>query len=301
MIKKLIQVIAFLFPSPINIWLHRLAGAKIGKHTSIHPGVLILAKKMEIGSSTKIRFGTFIKARSLKVGSKTLLGYFLLVKGVSDFTVGDACVIGPRTMINCDCPVTLEYYSGVGPGCILFAHGSFLPVSEGYRTTFGPITIKSKAWVTMHCTVGPGVTVGEGTNVMPGTTLIESVGANRLVSGDPAKLINIPLFKNFQKAKNLDMLAEEIIHEYRNWSNEFNDTNWQNVNGALHVNHKKRSFSVSTNGDADVVLLTEKGAKRDGMYFNLVDLKTDHARHPVKLEFESYMRLYYGLTFLEDA
>jgi len=299
-VRTILQILAFFFPHPVNVWLHRLASAKIGRHALIHPGVLILARSVEIGPSARIRFGTMISARSFSAGEKTLIGYFVQAKGMSDLKIGPACVIGPQTMINCDCPVTLNYYSGVGPRCTLFTHGSFLPTTEGYRTTFGSIELKEKAWVTMGSTVGPGVTVGAGTTVMPGTVLLESVGPKRLVSGNPVKLMNIPFFPS-SKNKTLEELAAAIQEQYCIWATTFDGSGAVFSNGALTITHWGRRITVSLGENADVALLTRPGETRKGMYFNLADLRTDERRHAAKSKFEGFMRLYYGLTFLSAS
>ena len=295
--RTLLQTLAFFFPVPFNRWLHRLAGAKIGKHAVIHPCVLILARQVEIGSSAKIRFGTMVNVRAFKLGEKSLVGYFVHTKGMSDLIVGSACVIGPQTLINCDCPVILGYYSAIGPRSTLFTHGSFLPVTEGYRAIFGPIELKEKAWVTMNCTIGPGVTVGEGTNVMPGTVLLRSVKPHRLVAGNPAKLVNIQLFRSSQGAK-LEDLVVEILERYCAWERDIHGAKVTMIGGILHVKHRGRTLTISVNGESDILLLMRPGEQRDGMFFNLADLTTDEGSHATKQRFEGFMRLHYGLTFL---
>lgn len=296
MIKKLLHVAAFFFPSPVNVWIHRLAGAKIGRHVSIHPAVLILARKVEIGGGAVIKFGTMINVRTFKLGRKSSIGFFTLAKGESDLIIGDACIIGPRSMINCCRPVIMEYYSGVGPGCYLYTHGSGMPVTEGYRVKFGPIHIKEKAWVNMRCTIGAGVTVGKGSIVMPGTILVESVEPGRMVVGNPAKLNDLPLFLIPQKYIHLDKLAQDILKGFCEWSNEYEDTSYEWANGVLKTACNGKSLSISLDG-GDIAVLTTKGQTRSGMYFNLADLSADEERHPVKQRFEAFMRLYYGLIF----
>jgi acetyltransferase-like isoleucine patch superfamily enzyme len=300
MIRTLLQVIAFFFPMPVNIWLHRLAGASIGRHVVIHPGVMILARKVVIGPSVKIRLGTLINVRSFAIGEKSLMGYFVHAKGMSDLHAGPACVIGPQTMINCDCPVSLGYYCGVGPRVTMFTHGSFLPVTEGYRTTFGGITMKDKSWVTMNSTVGPGVTIGEGTNILPGTILLESVGQRRLVSGNPVKLLNIPQVHH-PGQRDLRELGYTILNHYSEWCGDTERKQWVMNGGTLQTLHRKRIFTIAVDGEGDIALYSDRGKKRDGMYFNLADLITDGRRHRIKTRFEAFMRLYYGLTFLEST
>lgn len=298
MFLRILQIIAFFFPSPINVWLHRLAGAKIDRHVSIYPGVLILAKNIEIGREAQIKLGTMIHARTFTLGKKSHIGFFTLVKGESDLLVGDACIIGPKCMINCSRPVVLDYYSGVGPGSYLYTHGSGMPVTEGYRATFAPIHIKEKVWVNMHSTIGPGVTIGERSIIMPGTILMESVEAKRLVAGNPARLTNLPILPASIHDNSIREIAGKILNEFCNWSNEYEKTSWLYMDPSLRITHKKRNVSVTIDGPGDIVLLTRKGDRNGGMYFNLSDLSTDESRDPMKLKFEAFMRLYFGLIFL---
>lgn len=301
LISRILQILAFFFPAPVNVWLHRLAGARIDRFVSIHPGVLILANRIEIGREARIRFGTMINVRTFKLGRKSFIGFFTFVKGESDLLIGDACIIGPRTMINCSRQVVLDYYSGVGPGSYLYTHGSGKPVTEGYRATFAPIHVGEKAWINMGVIVGPGVTVGEGSIILSGTVLLESIASGRMIVGNPARLTNIPVFLMPRKPGFLEDLTGRILEEFRSWSNEYKGTRWTMEDGVLKVDHRFRRLSLSANGFGDIVLLTAPGARRNGMYFNLADLTTDGARHPVKANLEAFMRLYYGLIFLEEA
>jgi acetyltransferase-like isoleucine patch superfamily enzyme len=298
MLIRILQIIAFFFPSPINVWLHRLAGAKIGRHVSIHPAVLIFARNVEIGREALIKFGTMINVRAFKLGEKSRIGFFTLVRGESDLLVGDACIIGPKCMINCSRQVVLDYYSGIGPGSYLYTHGSGMPVTEGYRATFAPIHIKEKVWVNMHSTIGPGVTIGKGSIVLPGTILLESVEPKRMVSGNPARLNNLPVFLAPIHDHSIKEIAAKILIEFCNWSNEFENTSWSFRDSTLRVNHKQRSMTITVDSPGDIVLLTNKGDRNGSMYFNLADLSTDESRDPMKLKLEAFMRLYFGLIFL---
>ncbi len=298
MFACVLQIIAFFFPSPLNVWLHRLAGAKIERHVRIYPGVLILARTIEIGSGAKIKSGTMVNVRTFRLGMKSYIGFFTLVKGESDLLVGDACIIGPKCMINCSRPVVLEYYSGVGPGSYLYTHGSGMPVTEGYRATFAPIHIKEKVWVNMHSTIGPGVTIGEGTVIMPGTILMESVGPKRLVAGNPARLSNLPRISTGLRDNSIREFADQILREFCSWSNEYEKTSCFYQDSTLRINNKKRNIVITIDEPGDIVLLTTKGDRNGSTYFNLADLSTDDSRSAVKLKLEAFMRLHFGLIFL---
>lgn len=295
--RTLLQILAFFFPAPVNVWLHRLAGGKIARHVSLHPGVLILARNVEIKEDAIVKFGTMLKVRTFKLGRKSSIGFFVLAKGESDLLVSDACIIGPKCMINCSKDVILDYYSGVGPGCYLYTHGSGMPVTEGYRVTFAPIHIEEKVWVNMRCTIGAGVTVEKGSIIMPGTVLMESVATRRMVVGDPAKLNNFPVFLR-PKPTSLEKIANEILMEYANWMGTIEGKYCQVADGILTTRHRNKELSISVNGTGEIILCTDSGHSPEGMYFNLADLTTDKGRHPVKSKIEAFMRLRYGLIFL---
>ena len=55
--------------------------------------------------------------------------------------------------------------------------------------TLAPVTIKAGAWLGPRSIVLPGVTVGEGAIVMPGSLVNKDVAPNTRVAGTPARLI----------------------------------------------------------------------------------------------------------------
>lgn len=297
--KASLRVAAFFFPSPLNVFIHRMAGATIGKHVIIHPGVFIMANIIDIKDGARIKFGVMINVRKFMLGRKSSIGFFTLVKGESDIIVNDACIIGPKCMINCSRSVTLGYYSGIGPGSYIYTHGSGMPVTEGYRATFAPINIGNKVWLSMRSIVGPGVDIGNGTNIMPGTVILESIGNKRLVVGDPAKIQNIQIMLKPFNHDSFEKFALDTLREYCNWSNEYKNRNLLYENGMLKIPMRRRDFIVKINdNNCDIALYTNAGVKRDGMFFNIRDLLTDGKCHPEKNKIEEYMRLYYGLIFL---
>ncbi len=298
-LKKIIQILAFFVIPPFNIWLHKLAGAKIGKHVGIHPFVLILANEVKIGDGAKIRLGTILNIRSFHIGKKSTIGYFTLVKGESDFHMGDASLIGIKTSIQCSRAVNLGHYAGVGPNSVLMTHGSFLPASEGYPAKFGPIILESKTWLCMNTIVGPGVTIGKNSIILPGTVVSKDVKPNSLVTGDPACLKSVPIFPIIRRPDDMELFAANILKEFCNWSNEYKGSKCFLAQNALIVNFRKKQYKISVNDDgADIVIYTEAGKNRHKMYFNIADLATDGNQHPLKIRLENFMKLYYGLIFI---
>ncbi|HDY75672.1 MAG TPA: hypothetical protein ENH49_04030 [Candidatus Marinimicrobia bacterium] len=298
MFRKTLQFVAFFLPAPFNIWIHRIYGARIGRRVSLHPGVLLLASQVHLGDDAIIKAGTMINVRNFKLGEKSKIGYFTLVKGSEDLIVGNAGIIGPRCMIDCTRTVTLGYYCGIGPGSYLYTHGSGMPVTEGYRATFGPISLEEKVWISMRCVLGPGVAVGKGSCLMPGTVLLESIPKKRLVSGNPVKLRVVSLCTIKYSEDNIRNLASKTLAEFsqyvigRNWGVENLEE------GSLVINRKKHLFKITIENGGDVEILLSPGVKGDGVYLNFGDLKTCELTNSIKMDFENFLRFNYGLIFI---
>jgi hypothetical protein len=173
-----------------------------------------------------------------------------------------------------------------------------MPVTEGYRATFSPIHIKEKVWVNMRSTIGPGVTIGEKSIVMPGTILLESVGPNRLVAGDPVKLSILPRFPMPGNGSGLREIAKNILVDYSNWLKEYDRFECDLKGSTLLLKNGSRPVSITIDGPGDIALLTGKGEKNGSAYFNLADLSTDPSRFDMKTDFEEFLRMYFGLIFL---
>jgi hypothetical protein len=133
---------------------------------------------------------------------------------------------------------------------------------------------------------------------MPGSVILESIDEKKMVTGDPAKLVKLPILKKNMKDDSYKDLAKKILTEYCDWSNEYNKTEWKFENDVLNFNSSK---SIKINSESHIVILTEPGQVRNGLYFNLPDLTTDSGRDPLKLKLEEFLRLHYGLIFLQPS
>ncbi|MEJ2594745.1 MAG: sulfotransferase [bacterium] len=67
-----------------------------------------------------------------------------------------------------------------------------LPFDEKYNVS--PVIIEKNAWIGMHTTIMPGVTISEGAIIRPGSVITENVTANSTVSKTPGSM-------NFTRSK----------------------------------------------------------------------------------------------------
>lgn len=133
-------------------------------------------------------YGLFMKecGKDFQVGSRVTL------VGLHHISVGDHVYLAPGVVVLASNGVTFEdevmvaYYT-------LITDGNHTPLNASYR--FGPrdespVHIGRGAWVSAHCTVLPGVSIGCGTVVGANSAVTGSLPSGSTAGGVPARLIS---------------------------------------------------------------------------------------------------------------
>lgn len=123
-------------------------------------------KNLVVHSRLNVDYG-----KNIHVGDNFLSNYNLTVLDIAPVNIGDNVWIGPDTDIyTVNHPLT----------------------AKGRREHLGigkPVNIGNDVWIAGHCTICPGVTIGDGAVIAAGATVVRDVPANTLVGGVPAKVI----------------------------------------------------------------------------------------------------------------
>ena len=131
----------------------------------------------------------------VKVGQNVELFQGIKVQGIGELELGDRCFVGHEVlfMLNEGSRIIVEEEAIVGSRSIVMT--GFHPITpEGPRIlsregTCSTVRIGRGCSVSTHCTVLPGVTVGEMSIVAAGATVAKDVTPFTLVGGCPAKWI----------------------------------------------------------------------------------------------------------------
>ena len=190
MFKKLISILAFILPSSISRMLFRLTGHRIGRNTKMTIFSYIYADEIEIGNDVDIRPLVFISVCDLKIGNNAIISYGVNVKGPRGFFTKDNSFIGPHCLINCDEDVRIGFYSGLGPKCTVYTHGSFLPVIEGYPIKFEKVILEDRVWTGMEVMLLPGAYIESNCIINPGV-IIGNVGQILSKLSENSKFVKI--------------------------------------------------------------------------------------------------------------
>jgi len=151
-------LLIFLFNITLNLlpgsWfrglLLRLVGCQIGKGVGIHSWLrLTWPRRLAIGDDSTVNFGCFLDTR----GSIT---------------------IGAHTMIGHKCSIYTATHDIDDP--------KFSSVKK-------PVEIGDYVVIFPHSLVMPGVKIGRGAVIMPGSIVTKDVGEFHVVGGVPARLV----------------------------------------------------------------------------------------------------------------
>lgn len=171
MLRRAVAAICFLLPSGPSRVIYRLAGYSIGRNVKLPWLSYVFAEEISLGDDVDIRPLVFINVRRLELGRCTIVSFGVQIVGENDFATGDNCFIGAHSIVHCDEKVRFGFYSGIGPRCMVYTHGSFLPVTLGYPASFAEVVLEDFVWTAMGVMFLPGAHVESECIVNPGVVV----------------------------------------------------------------------------------------------------------------------------------
>lgn len=199
---------------------------KIGKGTVVEDCILLTSGKLEIGSNVQIKEGVVINAyNGIKIGDDTIIDRRVIIGGLqsqhSYFEVGSRCVILHESYINTTREVIIGNNVGIGGRCMLFTHGTWQNIFQGYPVSFGKILIEDDAWLPWHVMVLPNVIIGRGATLGAGSLVTKNIPPYSLAVGVPAKVIKMEGYPKQQTIEEKDEIAKNTLRDFMGYMNEF--------------------------------------------------------------------------------
>jgi acetyltransferase-like isoleucine patch superfamily enzyme len=289
-VKRIISLIAFFLPSWITRILYRCVGHTIGRNVRLPLFSFIHAQRIELGNDVDIRPFVYVNVAGLRIGSNTIISYGTQIQGGKDFQTGDNCFVGPQTIIHCDENVRFGFYSGVGPRCTIYTHGSFLPVTLGYPAVFAEVVLEDFVWTAMEVLFLPGARVGRNCIINPGVVVLGKVPDGTRLQMSPEAFKHLDQEKLRRLAHRTPAYYHQAIikgflrSRHEDWSEDEGATIYRFAGGTDF-----RSLV-----DANRIELWRNGARIAG--YDLETFHTDHSRDSVHRLFLVYIRRHFGLT-----
>lgn len=236
-------MISSLIPSSMKRSRYKRRGFKIGKNVKFGIGSYIQGKNVEIGDNTKIGMFTIIYADNLKLGKNVDIGAMCYINTPhveignnsilreqvyvggrttpkSKLVIGENVKIFQFTVLNSTDNLIIGNNVGIGGRCLIFTHGSWQSIMDGYPVTFGRVVIKDNVWLPWQVIILPGVTIGEGSTIGAGSLITKDIPDYSLALGTPAKVVKqYPDYPPKLTQKEKKDLLHNIIKEFANYLN----------------------------------------------------------------------------------
>jgi len=188
---------------------------KIGENVEINCDTFILGENCFIGNNVRINCKSFISGDYLYLADGVEVGRGGSYGPNSNVLIGDNVGVFESTIINPSESVTIGNNSGIGSEVMIWTHGAWLDIFDGFPASFGPVEIEENVWLPARSIVLPNVTIGMDTVIAINSVINRSVPRGSLAGGNPVKVIKEGHYpKKLSKSEKTNML-EEIIEDWQ--------------------------------------------------------------------------------------
>ncbi len=173
----------------------------IGKFATIGNNVKIQCKELEIGDN-------LFMANGVEIGRGGCTGHNSTVK------IGNNVGIFENTIINPSESVEIGDNCGIGADVMIWTHGAWLDITQGFPSDFGPVKIGKNVWLPARSIVLPNVTIGNDVVIGINSIINRSLPDGCFAAGSPCKVIKENVYPKNISDKILKEMALNIITEW---------------------------------------------------------------------------------------
>jgi acetyltransferase-like isoleucine patch superfamily enzyme len=226
-------------PSALRRWAYRaFLGYRIGKGVRFSFGGVVVGKSVVLGDHVEIGLLAVVMGRDITIGRHSSVGTMSYV-ACERIEIGEdarireqvyvggpqlpesAFVLGSRTIvlqfafINPTKPVVIGDDTGIGGHCLIFTHGAWLNVLDGYPVNYEPVTLGKSVWLPWRVFLMPGTTIGDGSVIGANSLVSGTIPPNSLAVGSPAKVVrSAPDFPRKVSETERAALIDEMLSEF---------------------------------------------------------------------------------------
>ncbi len=232
-------------PSFLKRWVYRtFHGYTIGRGVRFAPGSVVIGDDVELADHVELGFLAVVQGRRIRMGRYSSVGAQSFVscnvielgedarireqvfvggpqRPESRFSLGSRTIVLQLTYINPTMPVTIGDDSGIGGHCLIFTHGAWLSVLEGYPVTYEPVTIGRGVWLPWRVFVMPGAVIGDGSVIGANSLVAGEIPPSSLAVGSPAKVVKqAPAFPKQLSDEQRAALVEDMLGAFERFATD---------------------------------------------------------------------------------
>ena len=259
----------------------KITANDIDIHDSVVIGdnVNIECESIKIGKFSQIGNNVNINCRNLEIGT-----WLFMWDGVeigrggcngpnSNVKIGNRVGIFENTIINPSESVDIGDDVGIGSEVMIWTHGAWLDVLQGFPADFGPVKIGNNVWLPARNIVLPNVTIGDNSVIGIGSIVNRDIPDGSLAAGSPCKVIKEnyyprPIDKNEQKK-----LILKIIED------------WYTLHETKGITHTYTEYE-----DGKIILSQMGSIDNDETIYNIEERKIEGYINDVSEDLRDYLR-----------
>jgi len=206
---------------------------KIGKNSKIKANHIDIHKSVEIGDNVQIHCDSIKIDKFSKIGNDVKIscrnlevGEFLyMADGVeigrggstglnSNVKIGKHVGIFERTIINPSESVEIGDDVGIGAEVMIWTHGAWLDVTQGFPSDFGPVKIGNNVWLPARSIVLPNVSIGDDCVIGINSIINKSLPDGCFAAGSPCKVIKENAYPRKMRDSEIQKMIEDILSDW---------------------------------------------------------------------------------------
>jgi len=173
-----------------------------------------IGKYSKIGNNVKIKCKELVIGDHLYMADNVEIGRGGCTNPESVVKIGNGVGIFENTIINPNSSVEIGDNTGIGAEVMIWTHGAWLDITQGFPSDFGPVKIGKNVWLPARSIVLPNVTIGNNVVVGINSIVNRSLPDGCLAAGLPCKVIKENMYPKKLSNEQIQEMVEGIISDW---------------------------------------------------------------------------------------
>tara|TARA_R100000995_G_scaffold82834_1_gene57396 strand:- start:1152 stop:1958 length:807 start_codon:yes stop_codon:yes gene_type:complete len=186
----------------------------IGKNTTIDCEKVTIGKYSKIGDNVKIKCKELIIGDHLFMADGVEIGRGGCNGPNSNVKIGSGVGIFENVVINPSESVEIGDNCGIGADVMIWTHGAWLDITQGFPSDFGPVKIGNNVWLPARSIVLPNVTVGDDVVIGTNSLVNRDLPSGCLAAGIPCKVIKENMYPKKLSEQELQPIITDILKDW---------------------------------------------------------------------------------------
>ena len=187
---------------------------EIGENVQINCDSIKIGKFSKIGNNVKITCKNFEAGEWLYICDDVEVGRGGCTGPNSNVKIGNHVGIFEGTIINPSESIEIGDDVGIGGEVMIWTHGAWLDVTQGFPSDFGPVKIGNNVWLPARSIVLPNVTIGDNSVIGIGSIINRDLPEGCFAAGAPCKVLKENCYPRELSEEELKTMVMGIIDDW---------------------------------------------------------------------------------------